>query len=517
MATTEITPSPQPSWRRLLGLEPVFSTPPARSRADALIAASTRMTGKKISRGQATQEAWQQEAIELYSEVGELRYVANVQANAASRANLFVGRFVPGQEWPEPVEEGELPAEVFQAFGGGPLGRAELIRRLFVQMFVAGDGYLLGLPPWILDDGDYIDPALLRVSDLSWHVMSTNEVQITKGELTIDLGMGKPKKCMTEHAVVVRVWRPNPFRWWQADSPVRANLPILREIVGLTKHVSASIDSRLAGAGILLMGDSFSLLAGQSPDPDDAAQADPIMGALMDAMLTAIKDRDAASAVMPIILQGPDEAIDKVRHLTFSTPFDSSTKDLRDEAIRRLALGLDTPPEVLLGLGQSTHWNAWIIEDQSVKTHIDPNLALVCDALTRDYLWPVLESLNVQNFRDYAVWWDSTSLTQRADRSKEAVELFDRRQLSGEALRRETGFDESDAPLVDVALEMVLDLVRTTPSLLQQYSLTALLEEIRSVIPTSGEVEGVDVESVQEAVEVDAAGPPETLTEPETP
>ena len=37
------------------------------------------------------------------------------------------------------------------------------------------------------------------------------------------------------------------------DSPVRAALPILRELVGLTQHVSAQIDSRLAGAGMLVM------------------------------------------------------------------------------------------------------------------------------------------------------------------------------------------------------------------------------------------------------------------------
>jgi hypothetical protein len=460
-------------------LGPRYEQVPSRDRLEGLTAASMRLAGRKIDRGRVSPEAWQQEAIELYSEVGELRYLANATANAASRAHIYVGKWDP--ESSEPVEVVDpLVRAIWDHLGGGTLGRSEMVKRLFIQLFVPGDGYLIGIPPGYLDDAQRIDPQLLRIGDLSWHVLSATEVTVAQGLLSIDRGDGVVK-MPAEQAVIVRAWRPNPFRWWQADSPVRSNLPVLRELVGLTKHVSATIDSRLAGAGMLLIGESFSVLSGQSPDADDAA--DPVMAALMDAMLTAIKDRDAASAVVPIILQGPDDAIDKVQHLNFSTPFDAGTKDLRDEAIRRLALGLDAPPEVLLGIGTSNHWNAWIIQDDVVRTHIDPALALICDALTTDYLWPMLEDNGVADPHSYAVWWDASVLTQRADRSAEAIQLFGLGTITAEALRRETGFEETDAPEEDdPALTMALRLVEASPSLISEPGLPAVVAQLRAAL-----------------------------------
>lgn len=522
MATSTTVPNRSGLWSRLTGL--AYLPPEAEGRR-SLVAASKRISRAKITRGQSSTEAWQQEAIELYSEVGELRYVANVQANAASRAEMFVGRWEPGATEPTKVEGG-LVEQVWDELGGGPLGRSEMVKRLFVQLFVPGDGYLIGIPRGMMETGELPPGGLLNLRDMDWNVYSATEVQVAQGKVTINVGV-KPFVCSEDHAIVVRVWRPNPFRWWQADSPCRATLPILREIVGLTKHVSATIDSRLAGAGMLLIGDSFSLLAGQSPDPDDTGESDPILAALMDAMLTAIKDRDSASAVMPIMLQGPDEAIDKVKHLTFTTPFDSHTKDLRDEAIRRLALALDAPPEILLGMATSNHWNAWIIHDDAIKTHIEPALALIADALTRDYLWPVLEAAGVSDFEMYAVWWDTSGLAMRSDRSKEAIELFDRGQLTSEALRRENGFDEADAPeAANPAVEMALGLIKQAPSLLGALTISQLVKQIQDALDgiveempepaPEPEPEVVVVEQSPEADELPTQDAPEQPTEPLT-
>ena len=515
------------AWRRLTGLSR-YDKPEAtlvRSR-DRLVAASTTVSNRKIKRSHTYGEAWQQEAIEMYSEVGELRYLSNAQANAASRAEIFVARYADGATVPVRVdaEDDPIPLAAWDEFGGGALARSELIKRLFIQLFVTGDGYIVGLPPGMIDDYAPIVGRPLGLSDLSWSVLSTTEVTIKQDKLTIHLG-DRPRSISTDTAVIIRAWRPNPFRYWQADSPVRSNLPILRELVGLTKHISATIDSRLAGAGLLLIGDSFSLLAGQSPDPDDAPEADPVLDALMDAMLTAIKDRDSASAVMPIILTGPDDAIDKVNHITFSTPFDAATKDLRDEAIRRLALGLESPPEVLLGMGSSTHWNAWIVQDDNVKTHIDPALGLICDALTTDFLWPVLEEAGVVDPTSYTIWWDTTPLSLRPDRSREAIELYDRGEITGFALRRETGFNDDDAPVEDrdTAIEMALRLVGQAPTLLVEPGLPSIVEQIRTV--TVGEVapdapEPAELEpDAPEQPDLPATGMPDTegLTDPTGP
>ena len=44
------------------------------------------------------------------------------------------------------------------------------------------------------------------------------------------------------------------------------------------------------------------------------------------------------------------------------------------------------------------------------------------------------------------MWYDPSEIVQRPDKSDDAVLLYDRMELNGSALRRETGFSEADAP-----------------------------------------------------------------------
>ncbi len=59
-----------------------------------------------------------------------------------------------------------------------------------------------------------------------------------------------------------------------------------------------------------------------------------------------------------------------------------------------------------------------------------------------------------------------SELAIRPDRSENAMQAYDRFEIGGEALRRETGFDEDDKPEGDDLTEQMLKaLVRTTPNL----------------------------------------------------
>ncbi|MEV4968641.1 hypothetical protein AB0886_27590 [Streptomyces sp. NPDC024062] len=44
------------------------------------------------------------------------------------------------------------------------------------------------------------------------------------------------------------------------------------------------------------------------------------------------------------------------------------------------------------------------------------------------------------------VWYDTAPLRVRTNRSETAIKVFELGAISGKALRRETGFDEDDAP-----------------------------------------------------------------------
>jgi hypothetical protein len=162
-------------------------------------------------------------------------------------------------------------------------------------------------------------------------------------------------------------------------------------------------------------------------------------------------------------------------------------RSLRDEAIRRLALGLDAPPELLLGTGGMNHWGAWLVMEDVVTTHLEPPLALICDALTTQYLWPVLidQGLTQAQAHEYVIWYDVSDLVVRPNRASDAMALHSKGVISSDALLNATGFDESDAPDLSkqpLDVTMALELAQTHPALVANPGLPELVAQIRAVL-----------------------------------
>jgi hypothetical protein len=97
-------------------------------------------------------------------------------------------------------------------------------------------------------------------------------------------------------------------------------------------------------------------------------------------------------------------------------------------------------------MGDSNHWSAWSISEDAITYAIEPKCGTVAHALTTQWLRPLLVSEGVEDADEVLVWYDTSPLRVRANRSQTALEVYDRKELSGAALRRETGFDEADAP-----------------------------------------------------------------------
>lgn len=492
----------------------------------SLLASARRITETTFR--QVAPERWQDEAWELYDKVGELRFVANAHANAVSQARWFAAKVGDRSDEPTPVvlddpdvtpsDTDVLAARIVSELAGGPTGLAETVRRLALHLFVSGDGWIVGVPPGSVEmRAPTVDvfPDEFSLADLEWHSMSTDEVSVRAENVIIELGDNTRRRIPHDRCVAIRVWRPHPRRWWQADSPTRSSLPVLRELVGLTKHVSAEIDSRLAGNGILVVGQSVQV-AGRARDPDTGAETEiDVVDALIDAMSTAIADRQSASALVPLVLKLPDEAVDKVQHITFDRGFDGHAMKLRDEAIRRLALSVDAPAEQLLGLGSANHWGAWLIEESAVRTFIRPVLTLMADAFSAQYLWEALENEGVprEEARRYVVWYSTSALTVQPDRSGDAWQVYQAGELSGAALRRESGFDHDDAPdRPDRAVELVLQMVARAPSLAANPGMTELVEAVRTVLdgsePDGNVIDTSDVDATSGGLLPDTAGDP---------
>lgn len=494
---------------------PAFRWPsaPVKPRPlQSLLASAQRITSKSLGKSRtsfktnAGQHNWQQDAWEMYDLVGEQRFLVDVLASRLSQAKLYVGVLPDNMtENPKPVENSQL-SDLLDAVGDGVAGRSQLLRRIGVNLLVPGESWLIGIPSRFLEEDlpsdnitrlitpiDQLSPSLddldaEAVDDLQWAVYSIDEVSFSgTDEVKITLRDQREIVGTPDDFFMVRVWNSHPRKAWEATSPTKASLPVLRELVGLTMHISAQVDSRLAGAGILIVPSSaVKALRAQMGLPEDSPE-DPFTDALMEAMLKPIEDRASASAVVPLVITAPDESADKFQHITFDKPLDTEAKDLRDEAIRRLALGQDAPPELLLGMSGMNHWGAWLVREDVVTTHLEPPLALICDALTVQYLRPVMEALGYsrEEINSHVVWYDVSDLVMRPNRGSDAERLYDKGVLSDEALRAATGFDESDAPdtaQLSAAQLMALDLLRNRPEYVLSIGVEPLVQQFEMLL-----------------------------------
>lgn len=404
------------------------SPEPLPKAPDGFIASAVRLPN--VSRNKAGRpESWQEQAWAYWEAVGELRYVATWIGNVLSRARLVPAERIGRQL--VPISDSKHPAAVaVDALYGGPQGQADMMQQYGVHTTIAGEVYLVNR----------------AVAD-TWDMLASGKVTQVGTRLSADFGTEGGMTPLSAEDLVIRLWTPNPRDPTRPDSPVRSNLNTLAQIIGYDAHINAQIKSRLAGNGILFLSSevTFPTPPGQNPDDPPMSPAAQFMALLGESMMTPIGDPGDPSALVPIVAMVPTESLGKNEHITFWSELDKAVIDMRDAAIKRLALGMDVPPEVLLGVADTNHWNAWLSEESAVKAHLEPRLGTLTFGLTEQYLQPSLKGM-VPNPEDFFVIADTSGIRLRPNRSTEAIELYDRGELSGQALLRETGFQPEDAP-----------------------------------------------------------------------
>lgn len=459
------------------------------TRDDLSITASARViTGKSGSSATKSKvkadSSWQEEAWDMYDLVGELHFLVNTLARQTSRARLYAGEQVADDERPKKTENQDVQ-DALASLGEARGGRAQLLRRLALNLYVPGDGFLVGVPPLVDGVRAEVNEDLALIHR-DWHFLSVSEIAMKNQDKTVQItmDMGEKVEFPVEDVHLIRIWESHPRMWWESDSAVRSALPILKEIVGLTMHTAAQIDSRLAGAGVLVIPRSAQVSIRESAAQAagaEYAESDEFTSSLMDAMIEPIGDRASAAAVVPLVVTVPDDAVEKFNHISFASDLDATARENREAAIKRLALTMDAPPEVLLGTDSMNHWGGWLVEEKTVKSHIEPPLELICDALTTSYLWPALveAGMDEEEAQQYVIWYDVDHLITRPNIGADAKDLYDRGALSDEALRSANGFDDTDAPDKNKSSEAwrryAMDLIKSNPALITDPGVPAVL------------------------------------------
>ena len=428
---------------------------PANQPPNALTAAAAPVTSPRTELIRNT-DSWQEEAWNYHEDLGEFRYAVDWESKRLSRVRLYAAKLEPGQDEPQRAEAGTA-VELMTSMAGGVAGQASIMNGLGTQLSVPGEGYV------IVENINGVE---------QWSVRSTDEVRVARGRYEVAdenavNGGTNWRPLAPDSLLPLRVWRPNK-RWHHiADSPARAARSTMRELELVNRHIVAQYLSRLASAGVVLFPEEITFPVRE----EFADAADPFMAEWIEIASEAIRTPGTAAGVVPIPMKLPGEWIDKVKHVDFTLRIDEKIIEKRDSAIKRLASQLNVPAEVLLGMSDLNHWNAWISDENSLKVDVAPDAELICQALTTGYLQSRLKASGVEDWANWVVWYDMSELTLRPDRSADAIQLYDRLEIDGDALRRETGFDEADKPSDDELEQQGLRVIlRTQP----QGALTAL-------------------------------------------
>lgn len=388
---------------------------------------------------------------DYYQRLEEFSAAVNWKANAISRVRLIAAEFMPGGDEPIPITEGPI-ADMVAEFAGGIGGQSQILGETAIHLNVPGEGWLCGVEDIF--------------GERTWRVYSADELRIREGTYQIKMGEGvRAWESLPEDTLVVRFWRPHPRWGWRATSRAAYALGAMKELDLINRRIIAETISRMAANGVILY-DRGKLSFPDLPTPVSAESVDPFAQLLVDVGSKGVADPTSAQATIkiPIGADLGDSGIkisDLIHVIDLSNPFSERMLDQRRAAVTRLATALDIPAEQLTGLGNMNHWGAAQIEESGIKVHITPDMEMICHAFTEGFLYPTLEAegraLVGPRGGKPVIWYDPSEIVMRPDRSKEALEAYDRGELSGPALLRELGFSETDQP-DDTELERIIDL-----------------------------------------------------------
>jgi hypothetical protein len=391
---------------------------PKAITASAMRARSTpKSTGstKRISQ-------WQADALAYYDQIGAVRYAAQFQARALPKIRWFAATRDESGE----VTESEDPKllALFDRVQDPGGGRSVMFATYGQLSFLCGEMYLL----WSQanpEDGDEAEETWEIVSTLElknqgkrggqdfWHRIKAPGLT-PQQLLEAEDGDFEP---VGDNVQVYRWWTRHPAYSLMADAPMRSVLAECEEIVRATHSINARLISRLAGPGILAIPKSWSMKPLQQVVGEENPEEDPFQARLAQAMITAIGKPGSAESVAPIVVRVPDPGdgrrMDDLWSLIKIWQPDEVIRELelREKALQRFAVGVDMPPEKVMGLSTSgtQHWNAWMV-DEDAWAHIDPVAQSLADNLASSYLRPAAKDEGIAEWQNVCVGYDPAEI-----------------------------------------------------------------------------------------------------------
>lgn len=260
-----------------------------------------------------------------------------------------------------------------------------------------------------------------QVTGRMWYLQ-----QPTTGWEVVATTAPEQKKRVDRADIVVFGINQDPENPNLPDSPVRANMLTIQELALLQQQQRAQARNRLAQHGLLIY-------------PNDVDFDSQFEEDFKKSIAAPIQDEGSAASVVPHVFSFPSDFIDKWRWIIPEFPYDESLPAKIEAVTRRLALGLDMPPETLLGIGNMNHWSMWAIQESTYRAHTEPLAEKVGFVLAK----AAIKALDEPVVR---ITPDPTPLLARVGSVTDALEMFDRGIVSAEFVRDRAGAQSDDAP-----------------------------------------------------------------------
>lgn len=523
----------------------------ARGRLEVLTASATRIKVndddaiRKIIRRRY--DSWQEDAWLFYDEIGEVKYALNFLANAMSKLRLFVGTR-PDPDGPvvpvDPEDRTEIPPTTPENPNASALptgispelarsavaelarlkspqgGQPETMRVSALNMLVAGEFYLLGQ--------GRVPGANPFDTDEEWTIRSIDELVPSGTSFRLKTTPNDQGTELDRNDYVARVHRRHG-RWSEmADSNMRGVLASCEIVLMLDRMIRAIAKSRTHG-GIFAVPDevSFGSSDATTDEAGDGESAeDAFVEEFVEWLTGAASDEGSPASVAPGLLKVKGELIQYLKHFPLDRKLDDKIVELRTNELIRIAQGLDIQPEQMSGMGATNHWSAWLIDDVTWRSNLEPLAVDLVNAWTTAFLLPGLieQGFSAEEVAPLMVWYDPTPLLSRPNTSADAKDAFNSEAISGDAYRAVIGFDQSDAPDEnELLLRMLMKPRGYSPELIDAIARKVFpdLEIIAPPAPGSGPVRPPAGERPSEASPVGAPpqdeGPGKPSTPPETP
>ena len=323
-------------------------TRPRQTRGLVASAASYSSARKSLDSAYVKRKTmpWQRRALAYLDMVPELSFSSRFYSKMLRPLRIYPGMLLPDGSI-EPIREG-LPVEMLNRLKSKDGTMKPILGNYGRLMFATGEGNMLGLN--IDTDDEY------------WSFVWNEEVSVEMNNGKVKEILHKPmgnggeiKKYTPSQARVYRMWTPHPRTSGEADSPMRSVLEIAEELIALTAAVRSTATSRTV-AGILLMPTEMAPVPAEYTGDEDE-ESDPFVDEMLQHLESQIEDAGSAAASAPWVLWGAYELIDRIRMVQLHDPqTDYMERDLRKEAVERMARGMDFPAEYLMGLSGTNHW-----------------------------------------------------------------------------------------------------------------------------------------------------------------